>query len=129
MRDTVQRLASEIAVVGPLIATEPGAHLVMHVNVSHLFVQRAKHRLASGEPVIRMPRAVLTLARLTDRTRLGRRRTAAAFVCSGGIAMERLSPSSCSKRVRPMPTGGVPRKSRIARPFALDRGRRAGREQ
>lgn len=70
VRDTVDGFAPRVSVVRPLVATHPRAHLVMHVDVSHVLVQRAIDGLASWETIVGMPGAILPLARFAHGARL-----------------------------------------------------------
>lgn len=88
VRDTVDSLAARIPVVRPLVAALPGAHLVMHVDVSHVFVQSTVNGLATRKTVVGMLLAVLSFARLAHRPRLGSR--GRACLVESRVAIPRL---------------------------------------
>lgn len=58
-------LASRISIVRPFVASQFGAHFVMHVDVPDILVQGAIHRLPSGQSIVGMLATVGSLARLT----------------------------------------------------------------
>lgn len=65
MRNAVDGLTARVSVMGSLVATEPRAHLVMHVDVPHVLMQSAVDRLATREPIVSVLVALSALARLT----------------------------------------------------------------
>lgn len=89
MRDARHGLAPDVPVVWPLVAALPGAHLVMHVDVSHLFVQRAKYWFPSGHAIVGMSVALFSRARLPHRPGSGRSRGRVALACAarGGLLL------------------------------------------